>query len=322
MIEASIDALDLQQFERIIVVCLKEHVEEYINLETYRGALETLYGQSFEFVLLDKPTRSQSETVYEALKRTVVVGGFFIKDCDNTFKYTFNGGNEIATLSLNDVGLVDAKNKSYVTLDDFDFITNIVEKDVINNIFCCGGYGFESAARFKSEYENLSKNIDSELYVSHIIYSLLLSGEKFKSYRASNYTDWGTIKEYRDFCQEHSTIFCDLDGVLFQNGSKFGKNGWAVEIIKENIQALIEFMQDGKITLVITTSRPETEREKVLNALSKYGIHPKHALFGLSHSKRILINDFANSNPYPSAISINIPRNSIKLSDLLKSYKQ
>ena len=100
MIEASIDTLDLLQFDRIIVVCLKEHVEKYINLESYSNALETTYGKSFEFIILDQPTKSQSGTVYEALKRADVTKSFFIKDCDNSFKYTFHGGNEVATLSF------------------------------------------------------------------------------------------------------------------------------------------------------------------------------------------------------------------------------
>ena len=37
------------------------------------------------------------------------------------------------------------------------------------------------------------------------------------------------------------------------------------------------------------------------------------------HAKRILINDFASSNPYPSSIAVNIPRNNIELSLILNS---
>ena len=39
---------------------------------------------------------------------------------------------------------------------------------------------------------------------------------------------------------------------------------------------------------------------------------------GLPHTKRYLINDFTQSNPYPSAISINISRDSDNLEKLLK----
>lgn len=35
------------------------------------------------------------------------------------------------------------------------------------------------------------------------------------------------------------------------------------------------------------------------------------------HAKRILINDYANSNPYPSAIAINLKRDSEDLGDLI-----
>ena len=37
------------------------------------------------------------------------------------------------------------------------------------------------------------------------------------------------------------------------------------------------------------------------------------------HSKRILVNDFAVTNPYPSSISVNIPRNDVGLSLILES---
>ena len=39
---------------------------------------------------------------------------------------------------------------------------------------------------------------------------------------------------------------------------------------------------------------------------------------GIPHKKRYLINDFTQSNPYPSAISINISRDSDNLEKLLK----
>jgi len=41
-------------------------------------------------------------------------------------------------------------------------------------------------------------------------------------------------------------------------------------------------------------------------------------VMGLPHSQRILINDFAKSNPYPSAAAINMPRNKNDLKELLR----
>jgi hypothetical protein len=35
------------------------------------------------------------------------------------------------------------------------------------------------------------------------------------------------------------------------------------------------------------------------------------------HSKRVVINDYANSNPYPTAIAVNIARDSDNLGDFI-----
>ena len=38
---------------------------------------------------------------------------------------------------------------------------------------------------------------------------------------------------------------------------------------------------------------------------------------GLPHSQRIIINDYAPSNPFPTASAININRNSDQLKDII-----
>jgi hypothetical protein len=43
-----------------------------------------------------------------------------------------------------------------------------------------------------------------------------------------------------------------------------------------------------------------------------------HALvMGCNHSTRFLVNDYAQSNPYPSAVAINVRRNANELQNLL-----
>jgi hypothetical protein len=38
---------------------------------------------------------------------------------------------------------------------------------------------------------------------------------------------------------------------------------------------------------------------------------------GVHHSKRILINDYATTNPYPTAVAINLKRDSENLGDMI-----
>lgn len=315
MVEKAISQLNLNQFKRVVLVCLKDHLDEYVSEANLREIINGSGHQNIDLCILEQPTRSQSETVVEAIKKANITGAIYIKDCDNTFAANFHGDNEISVLQLSEIGLIDAKNKSYVTVDSIGNVTNIVEKQVISNYFCCGGYGFESSERFIQAYESIEQG--SEIYISHVIYKMILDGEKFTIERAHNYIDWGTLREYRHYCKSFVTIFCDIDGVIFKNGSKFGKSGWKTEPISENLHKLSQLQKEGRLYLVITSSRPDGEIEYIKDRLLEYGLMVDKYVMGLPHSKRILINDYSATNPYPSAFSINIERDGQNLSTML-----
>ena len=57
--------------------------------------------------------------------------------------------------------------------------------------------------------------------------------------------------------------------------------------------------------------------KNIKNILKKFKINPKYILTNLLHAKRALINDFSETNPFPSSISINLERDSNKLSSVL-----
>ena len=61
-----------------------------------------------------------------------------------------------------------------VDVDNNGIIQTIVEKDVISNEFCCGGYGFSDAEKFVQTYDKLKNSAKGEIYVSHIIFQQLL----------------------------------------------------------------------------------------------------------------------------------------------------
>jgi hypothetical protein len=96
-----------------------------------------------------------------------------------------------------------------------------------------------------------------------------------------------------------SPIFC-----------KYGKENWSNSLppIEGNLQT-IKKLFDGGAQIVFTTARDEASLVKFKALLKKYGIVAHAFVTGCNHSPRILINDFAPTNPYPSATAINIPRN-------------
>lgn len=317
MLEKAVEGLDMSDFDRVVVVCLKEHIDAYLTPKTLEIVLAGIGHQNVDLCVLEEPTSSQSETVALALIHANVSGAFFVKDCDNMFHVRWHGGNEVAVLDLNNVGLIDAKNKSYVSVDALGNISNIVEKQVISNYFCCGGYGFRSSEEFLKHFRAIKSS--QEVYISHVIYSMLMGEENFRINKADRYIDWGTLREYRHYSRAFLTLFCDVDGVLLLNGSKFGKKGWGTEPISENLQSISRMQESGLLYLVITSSRPASETDYIRQRLAEYGIIPDQYVMGLPHGRRILVNDYSPTNPYPTAISVNVERDGKMLSTILDS---
>lgn len=136
--------------------------------------------------------------------------------------------------------------------------------------------------------------------------------------KQKNYIDWGTYEDWTKYISQYQTLFIDLDGVLVENSAEYLKPYWGTtDGIKENIEKINELYDSGKVCIIITTSRSTNYGEKTHKQLKKLGVKYHQILYDLPHCKRVIINDFAPSNPYPSCEAINIQRNSKNLSDML-----
>lgn len=318
MFHEAISGLDMSSVEEIIVICREDHYEKY--------GVEDIAKRQFEIskinvpyrVVQVAPTQSQPETVYAAIKKSGITGPIYIKDSDNYFVDTVRPGNFVSTINLSQLSYVDAANKSYVELDQNDQIINIVEKHVISNTFCVGGYSFESATEFCELFEGLENG--PNLYISHLIYKMLLLNRPFKNNPISNFQDWGTIKEWNRFRKEFATLFLDVDGCLVVNSSQFFHPTWGESgAIEKNISYINKLFDSGRVHIVLTTSRTKLFESKTIEQLKKYGLKYHDMILGLPHAKRILINDFSDSNPYPSSFAVNLHRNGENLEHLLSS---
>lgn len=318
MIEQSVEQIGHEGFDRIMVICLKEHVDRYSSFERMIELFRRSISPKVELLLLDAPTSSQVETIAQAAQRGKIEGAFLVKDCDNTFAFQYKGGNEVAVADLHQLSKINAGNKSYVQTNPMGVITNIVEKHVISNLFCCGAYGFASANQFLERWEKLKQHPD--LYLSHVIFDMILDGCEFEASKVSGYQDWGTLKDYREFCDRHLVVFCDVDGVLMKNSSKFAPSSWEYAPIQKNIEALLALQDSGNLYLIVTTSRPYEEKPNLDAALSAFGLNVEHYVMGLPHAARLLINDFSSTNPYPTATAINLERDSASLNLMLGRF--
>ena len=193
----ALEGIDLSMFTKIYFVMLYEHELKYHIAEKVTVARKfnkKLLDTEIIFKFLDTPTSSQAETIYNTIVEYNIEGPIFIKDADNTC--TCDGqikGNTVLVYPLENTPIVDPQHKSYVNIDDQNFVVNIIEKRVVSNLFNCGGYSFTDASLFKTAYESLLgyEDITNHMYISHIIYWLILNKKvKFRPVEATYYEDF------------------------------------------------------------------------------------------------------------------------------------
>lgn len=318
MIVDSILGMELEEITSLNIIYIKDH-EDIFSFK--QGLVNNLkkYGldKKINFVELNEQTKNQVDTVRQGLEKIGLDVSFIIKDSDNNFKVNVKSldNNFVSYCKLSNLKGSDVSSKSYLELDKMGMISNIVEKKIISDKFCCGGYYFKSSKEFL-EY---SKIDSSNLFVSDVVFNMILNGKKFIGLECSNYEDWGTINEWNNYKNTFKTLFLDIDGVIFENSSAFVKPyiGETKPIIK-NVEYLKALVLTNRVDIILTTSRPEEYRNITESQLNEIGLEYKHLIMGLSHSQRIIVNDFSNTNPYRSCDAINIERNSDSLENYLK----
>ena len=310
MVTEAISGLNLDFFDNIYFICLQQHEDKYQFMKGFVSELDDAgLREKSNIVLLPEQTDSQSETVYTFLSGYELDGFIFIKDSDGFYRCDVEERNQVAYFDLNDMDDINARTKSYVDLDVNDVVTNIVEKKVISSTFSSGGYGFADAKEFCKTFEKL-QDMDGECYISHIIFEMMLSGSTFYGTKTTDFKDWGTLDAWNKYKSQYKCLFVDIDGTLITNSSHhFPPYVGSGEPIENNIDFLAELHEQGKTKIVLTTSRPDKFRQLTIMELQTKGIPFDELVMGLPHCQRVIINDFARSNPYPSCKAINIPRN-------------
>jgi hypothetical protein len=193
----ALEGINLTMFTKIYFVLLYEHELKYHVAEKITVARKfnkDLMNIEIIFKFLDYPTSSQAETIYNTIKEYNIDCPIFIKDADNTCTCKDPIiGNYVLVYPLENTPIVDPQHKSYVSIDDQNFVVNIIEKKIVSNLFNCGGYSFSDSQLFVKAYEALLKyeDIVNHMYLSHIIYWLILNKNiKFRPIEAIYYEDF------------------------------------------------------------------------------------------------------------------------------------
>jgi len=291
---------------KIHIGILKEHNDKYNASEFIKHE----FGDSVNIIILDQPTRGPADTVYQIIDKVGLFNSeILIKDCDSFFDHDISEGNYVCVskISQHEV-LKKLSSKSFTISNNNGIITDIIEKEVVSDTFCVGGYKFSSALLYKQMFNELSSQ--REIFVSDVIGRCINNLNIFTEKIVYNYIDVGTAQDWFDY-NDKPVIFCDIDGTIIQAQSRVGAKSYDKTPVplQKNINRLLELQYKGA-QFVFTTSRENQYKGITRDMLYSLGFISFDLITGLQNSRRILINDFNNSNPYPRAESINLFRDS------------
>lgn len=186
----SIMGLELDKFDNIYFTVLKKHDERFFIVDSLNLQFMRLGIKNARVVVLEEPTKDQAETIYKTILKENIQGSIFIKDADCYFSTELNFENAVAIFPIEELEMLAPKDKSYVAVDDMYYLTNIIEKSVVGHYISAGGYSIKYVDAFLLCYQQLRGY--GRLYLSHIIYAMLLNKKTFRPMMVYEYKDWGT----------------------------------------------------------------------------------------------------------------------------------
>ena len=270
-----------------------------------------------QFVILPKVTQGPADTVRQIIETASIDldAPILIRDCDSFFDHEhMQTGNYICVSNVADHAVLKRLGaKSFVNVNEQGVAVAIVEKQIVSNLFCVGGYKFSSARMFVNAYNELAQT-SSEIFVSHVIQHCIQQGEVFNVQHVKNYVDVGTAEEWHAY-NDKSVLFCDIDGtvIVAQSREEFGQ---IPTPLVNNCCIIQDLVRQGH-QLIFTTARPRERHDEIYQMLEQLGFENFQLITGLINTKRIVINDYNAANPHPRAIAVNIPRDSDTIGDFL-----
>jgi hypothetical protein len=324
MIERAIKLFDNKSQIKKKIITITRQIDKKFNAAQI---LNQVFGKKVEVLILKNNTKSASETVFKTIKSLNIIGQIIVKDCDNFFeidkKFIMRNKNFVLYADIEkNIQIGNIHQKSFLLTNNQNQILNIEEKKVVSEKICVGIYSFRSVNDFEKHYYFCKKKFrNKEIFISYIVKSMLAENNLFLTSEVKNYEDYGSFSDWIKIRAKYRTFFVDLDGIIFINKGKYGKKNWNSRdvLINKNIEILKKLNAENA-QLIFTTSRTDNFKKKLLNKLKKIGFKKFKLILGLNHGQRIIINDYSITNPNPTALSINLLRNSNKLEDFIESY--
>lgn len=188
--------------ERIIFVCLQQHLEQFPLEETIRR-----YSRQATIISLDRPTDGQAESVLAAAPYIDPEQPLLIYNCDTYLESQI--GRAISRLPAGVDGVISVFFSqedcySYVDVDDCGFVRRTCEKEVISAYASTGLYHFSQARLFLHAAETAiaeQRRVADEYYVAPLYNDLIAQGRRFVIDQAVCCYPLGTPEQLQTFEQ-------------------------------------------------------------------------------------------------------------------------
>lgn len=259
LIRQILENINLENFNRIIIAILEEenykfNAKERIEKEFINFTLVP------EVIILSKPTKDATETIFCTIKKANIVGKIVIKDSNNSIfipKISHNNFIGGINISQNDKEIQDLKKMSFLIINDKNQILDIIEKRICSENISIGLYGFEDVNDFIFAYEKLNNSNYpiKKLFISHIISYLIGCKDTIFHYlQVNNFEDLGNEQALINLQKRFTNYFIDLD-------SLFGKNLNFKD--KKEVSQLIKSIIEKGFFITLFTSKGEEYRKNI-----------------------------------------------------------
>lgn len=270
------------------------------------------------FYCIEYLTRGPVETAYIGTTHLQLPEDESIVFLDNDNIYTFpnnffeNKSTDFLGISLDTSG---TSAYSFVQQKDGE-VFDIVEKERISNMYCCGVYGFKNLNIFLSTAHKILTNESNfskknEIYMSDLYRYLIKNKSPIRAIEFTNQGNHiGSLKELKESLpnipQQKMRICFDLDNTLVTYPSQPGDYS-TVRPINDNIELAKKLHTQGHTIIIHTARRMETHKNNVgavirdigrvtFDTLDKFKIPYDEIIFGKPIAD-IYIDDRA-INPY------------------------
>lgn len=197
----AVHCLPLDRAERLVMVCLAEHLETYELAEAFRAEFE---GLPLRIVALDDVTDGQLRTVVASADEWDMESPLLVFNADTWFHHDQQSFLEAADSSDGVLGVAekDGDRWSFAKVDDDGRVVEVAEKRRISEWACTGLYHFRDSRRFLSDARAMFDARDQtkgEYFVAPLYERMIARGERVGIAVADEFMPLGTQDELQEF---------------------------------------------------------------------------------------------------------------------------